>query len=156
MDVEAAEVTRDVQEMKPPQAQATGQPQLTPWEERGLFTWAGGTNTHNDAGVYGTQGVPATTNIPRARWGAVTWTDKDGNHWLFGGANDAWDHDGRFSSLPTAHLNDLWRYNPGIQGVDLDQRLEHDQRRRRVWNQGDSCRWQYTGRAFSFGLLGRR
>ena len=30
-------------------------------------------------------GVPASTNIPGARKGAVTWVDGVGNFWLFGG-----------------------------------------------------------------------
>ena len=49
------------------------------------FTWVGGSNTPGASGVYGTQGVAAATNVPRARDGGVTWTDSSGNLWLFGG-----------------------------------------------------------------------
>jgi hypothetical protein len=55
-------------------------------------------------GVYGTQGVAATTNVPGARWLAVSWIDNSGNFWLFGG--------GYSSTAGSVDLNDLWRYQP--------------------------------------------
>jgi N-acetylneuraminic acid mutarotase len=72
-----------------------------------LWTWMGGsTNTslNAQAGVYGTQGVPAPGNFPGSRSGAATWTDSKGNLWLFGG--DAFDINGTLSGL-----NDLWEFN---------------------------------------------
>lgn len=60
----------------------------TPW------TWMGGDKTINQAGVYGTQGVPSTLNKPGGRNNSITWTDAAGNFWLFGGSN----------------FNDLWKY----------------------------------------------
>ena len=39
----------------------------------------------NQAGVYGTLGVPNAANVPPARWGATSWTDVNGTLWLFGG-----------------------------------------------------------------------
>jgi hypothetical protein len=67
------------------------------------WTWRSGSNTVNQAGVYGTLGVPAAGNVPGARDYAVTWTDSSGNLWLFGGydASTNWDQ-----------LNDLWRFTP--------------------------------------------
>ncbi|HTV83025.1 MAG TPA: hypothetical protein VME18_10275 [Acidobacteriaceae bacterium] len=50
------------------------------------WTWAGGSSIADQAGVYGTLGVPAVGNIPGARVGAVGWTDAPANFWLFGGA----------------------------------------------------------------------
>lgn len=49
------------------------------------WTWVAGANTTNQAGVYGTQGTPATTNVPGARYQAASWVDNNGNLWLFGG-----------------------------------------------------------------------
>jgi N-acetylneuraminic acid mutarotase len=71
------------------------------------FTWVGGSNTPGASGVYGTQGVAAATNVPRARDGGVTWTDSSGNLWLFGG----------FAGYGSGviygdFLNDLWKYSP--------------------------------------------
>jgi N-acetylneuraminic acid mutarotase len=71
----------------------------------GQWTWMGGANTPNALGVYGTQGVAASGNMPGARAGAVSWTDAAGNLWLFGGTG--------FDSVRTApELNDLWKYSP--------------------------------------------
>ncbi len=56
-------------------------------------------------GIYGAQGVAASTNMPGGRHEAVTWTDANGNLWLFGGEGN--------DSVGTAFgiLNDLWMYN---------------------------------------------
>jgi hypothetical protein len=76
----------------------------------GLFKWAGGSNTANAPGVYGTRGVAAASNIPGARWGAISWTDAAGNVWLFGGVNNPWNP-GLHGSPPSAPFNDLWELN---------------------------------------------
>jgi len=49
------------------------------------WTWMSGSSTTNQAGVYGTPGVPASGNTPGARDAPVTWTDATGTFWLFGG-----------------------------------------------------------------------
>ncbi len=64
------------------------------------WTWISGANTGNQPGVYGTQGTPATTNVPGAREDAVSWIDGSGNLWLFGGGGTS------------GTLNDLWEFNP--------------------------------------------
>jgi hypothetical protein len=73
---------------------------------RGQWTWMGGSQTGAASGVYGTQGMPASSNAPGAREFAVTWTDATGNLWLFGGYG--YDANGALGDL-----NDLWRYNAG-------------------------------------------
>ncbi|HWE86674.1 MAG TPA: chitobiase/beta-hexosaminidase C-terminal domain-containing protein [Terracidiphilus sp.] len=65
------------------------------------WTWMGGSNTYGQPGVYGTLGTPAPGNIPGARQEASSWTDSNGNLWLFGGLNGA-----------GGYLNDLWEFNP--------------------------------------------
>jgi len=64
-------------------------------QHRNEWTWVSGSNVGNAKGVYGTQGVPAATNVPGARDSAVTWTDGSGNFWLYGGSG-----------------NDLWKFSP--------------------------------------------
>jgi len=59
------------------------------------WTWIGGSTTGSAVGVYGTLGVPAAGNVPPGLAGAVSWIDRSGNSWLFGGDFDA-----------------LWEYNP--------------------------------------------
>jgi N-acetylneuraminic acid mutarotase len=71
----------------------------------GLWTWVGGSNADDAAGVYGTQGSAAASNQPGARQAANTWTDSSGNLWLFGGY-------GYDSSGAAGYLNDLWQYSP--------------------------------------------
>jgi N-acetylneuraminic acid mutarotase len=69
------------------------------------WTWVKGNKTTNNAGIYGLQGIATTANMPGARYGSSTWTDTNGNLWLFGGY-------GLDSSGTSGTLNDLWKYNP--------------------------------------------
>jgi N-acetylneuraminic acid mutarotase len=72
-----------------------------------VWVWAFGSKTPV-AGVYGTQGVPAASNVPGARGAAASWTDATGILWMFGGSGyDAYGMDG--------YLNDLWSFDPKIQ-----------------------------------------
>jgi hypothetical protein len=58
-------------------------------------------------GVLGNQSVPGSANTPPARVGAVSWTDKGGNFWLFSGG-------GTNLSDNTGNVNDLWEYQPSM------------------------------------------
>jgi hypothetical protein len=51
--------------------------------------------------------VPGPGNIPAARTGAATWTDTNGNLWLFSGQIT------NFSDNP-GNVNDLWEYQPSM------------------------------------------
>jgi N-acetylneuraminic acid mutarotase len=70
------------------------------------WTWVSGSNLTEQSGVYGTLGVASAANVPGARWQAVSWTDPQGNLWLFGGL-------GRDSAGNRGDLNDLWKYANG-------------------------------------------
>ena len=70
-----------------------------------VWTWMSGSNTSNQAGVYGTKGVPGAANVPGSRDGSISWTDGEGNLWLFGG-------NGYDVTATRGYLNDLWRYDP--------------------------------------------
>jgi len=77
----------------------------------GYWTWMGGPNSTNQLGglpgVYGSKGVFAAANIPGNRDSATTWTDHNGNLWLFGGFGiDVNGNEG--------NLDDLWEFNPAI------------------------------------------
>jgi len=71
----------------------------------GLWTWVGGSNAAANAGIYGTLGVAAASNLPPARTDAVSWVDSAGVFWLFGGAR--LNSNGSYLAV----LNDLWSYN---------------------------------------------
>jgi hypothetical protein len=76
------------------------------WEfKAGQWTWMSGANVVNQTGVYGTQGVAASTNVPGARWSSGAWTDAGGNFWLFGGQG--------YDSIGNGSLNDVWEYKGG-------------------------------------------
>lgn len=59
-------------------------------------------DTTDAQGVYGTQGVASMTNVPPARYGAVSWIDASGNFWLYGGQ-------GNYAGW----LSDTWEFIPG-------------------------------------------
>jgi N-acetylneuraminic acid mutarotase len=80
----------------------------------GEWTWMGGSSTipspnSGQPGVYGTQGLPASANIPGGRDAAVSWADASGNVWLFGGY-------GFDSAGAQGYLSDVWKYTPGANG----------------------------------------
>lgn len=71
---------------------------------KGVWAWVSGSNSINEAGNYGTISVSSTSNVPGARDSALSWSDSNGNLWLFGG--HYYD--------PTSHsifFNDLWKFD---------------------------------------------
>ena len=68
------------------------------------WTWISGASTTNGSGVYGTQGVAASSNVPGARALATAWSDSAGNLWLFAGT-------GYDAAGANGALNDLWKFN---------------------------------------------
>ena len=52
------------------------------------WTWVSGNNPvpiSSSLPVYGTQGIPSSSNNPGARSSCVSWLDSSGDFWLFGG-----------------------------------------------------------------------
>jgi hypothetical protein len=69
------------------------------------WTWMSGSQSVDASGVYGTQGMAATTNVPGARYCANESTDSAGNFWVFGGY-------GYDATGGGGYLNDLWKFTP--------------------------------------------
>jgi hypothetical protein len=67
------------------------------------WTWMKGSNTPSVVGVYGTMGVETATNVPGGRRSSVSWTDTNGDMWIFGGY-------GTISTQTLGLANDLWKY----------------------------------------------
>ncbi|NHI94388.1 MAG: hypothetical protein EAX96_17985, partial [Candidatus Lokiarchaeota archaeon] len=67
------------------------------------WTWMSGNYSVNNLGTYGIKGVANETNVPGARYESASWTDANGNFWLFGGAG--------YDNVSTGWLNDLWMFN---------------------------------------------
>ena len=72
------------------------------------WVWMGGGSTLSVPGGlpghYGALGVPGAANIPGGREDAVTWTDFNGNLWIYGGV-------GIGSVEGGGYLGDMWMYN---------------------------------------------
>jgi N-acetylneuraminic acid mutarotase len=82
---------------------ASGQPAALNdlWEySAGQWTWAAGSTTVNQTGVYGT-----SADVPGARWSSAAWTDTSGNLWLFGGEG--------YDATSNGSLSDLWEFTGG-------------------------------------------
>jgi len=115
----------------------------TPGEngEAGQWTWMSGSNTltafYGPSGVYGSQGLPAPTNVPGGRVHPVSWVDSSGDFWLFGG-------NGVDSNEVVGQLNDLWRYTPGANGALGEW----------TWIDGNTSVGPYNGQSGSCGTLG--
>jgi N-acetylneuraminic acid mutarotase len=83
--------------------------------------------------VYGTLGIPAAGNNPGSRTGASTWTDADGNRWLFGGF-------GFDATGARGYLNDLWEFKHSL--------------KQWVWMGGSSTIGSNGGQLGVYGALG--
>jgi hypothetical protein len=92
------------------------------------WTWINGPSAPDQNGIYGTQGVPAASNNPGGRQLTMSWTDNNGNFWLYGGYGAAISSGG--------HLSDLWKY-------DVSTNLW-------TWIQGSSS----AGQTAVYGTLG--
>jgi len=64
------------------------------------WVWMNGSNLGNQPSIYGTLGVPNSSNIPGGRCSYEKWRDSNSNFWLFGGSG------------PGGYYDDLWRFNP--------------------------------------------
>ena len=70
------------------------------------WAWMAGSQNGNQAGTFGTLGVPAAGNTPGGLQYSATWADAAGNLWLFGG----YGKDSNGNLLP---VNDLWKFSAG-------------------------------------------
>jgi N-acetylneuraminic acid mutarotase len=82
------------------------------WEFEPLinkWTWIKGEKTQNTIGFYGTMGIPSVDTKPGARFRHVSWTDGEGNLWLFSG---------RRYGVINSYLNDLWKLSTTKFGIN--------------------------------------
>jgi N-acetylneuraminic acid mutarotase len=73
------------------------------YAQPGTWTWMHGDTLTNQTGNFGIQGVADSSNRPPALYAPITWTDTQGNFWLYGGMLYAGGAD---------VYGDMWRYNP--------------------------------------------
>ncbi len=95
---------------------------INPPSTADLWTWIGGSSSTvasctagsphcGVAGVYSNLGSFVSGNMPGSRDSASSWTDNNGNLWLFGG--EGIDANGNADGF--VNLNDLWEFNPSTQ-----------------------------------------
>ncbi len=70
-------------------------------QNMGEWTWMKGSDTLFSPGVFGTKGVPDTSNYPPALYESCSWTDTAGNFWMFGGVG-----------IGVTAFNTLWKFTP--------------------------------------------
>ena len=70
----------------------------------GEWSWMSGSDIADQAGIYGTKGISAASNIPGSRQASMFFVDTSGDFWLFGG----WGYD---STGTYCAVNDLWHYD---------------------------------------------
>ncbi|MEJ7913427.1 MAG: kelch repeat-containing protein, partial [Chitinophagaceae bacterium] len=127
------------------------------------WSWKGGDNTINQAGIYGSKGIPATSNRPGARQGTAGWSDENGNLWLFGGYIST-----------SLYFNDLWRYSPvknewtwvqgdntsnnqgiyGSKGVAAASNMPGSRYVSATWKDNQGNFWLFGGEGYSASPLG--
>jgi uncharacterized repeat protein (TIGR01451 family) len=75
------------------------------------WVWMSGVQTSNAIAVYDSLGNASVANFPGSRINAATWTDAEGNLWLYGGAGpSAVNAEG--IAVNWIYHNDLWKYSP--------------------------------------------
>ncbi|MEO6001104.1 MAG: kelch repeat-containing protein [Chitinophagaceae bacterium] len=127
------------------------------------WTWKTGDNTINNTGVYGTKGVPSTSNKPGARQGIAAWTDGAGDLWLFGGYIST-----------SLYFNDMWKYSPatnewtwqngdnitnqfgnyGTKGVSASGNMPGSRYVTATWKDNAGRCWLFGGEGFSSAANG--
>ncbi|HUQ66852.1 MAG TPA: kelch repeat-containing protein [Flavitalea sp.] len=78
------------------------------------WAWIGGDKNTQSKGRYESKGVESSFNIPGARQNGISWTDNNGNFWLFGGLgmpSEKKDEKNKNENTEPGMLNDLWMYS---------------------------------------------
>ena len=119
-----------------------------------------GSSTANASGVYGTMSTPSTNNVPGARYGAVSWTDKSGNLWLFGGfdagylCNDLWAFNTTAKTWTWINGSQEGVSNPsgvyGTKGVAVASNVPASRWGGVGWTDGNGNLWLFGGAGYYF------
>jgi hypothetical protein len=76
------------------------------------WTWVSGSNAPNQYGVYGTEGVAGSDNVPGSRYNPALWADDSGALYLFGGT-------GFRAGGSSGRMNDLWKFGFPQEAADI-------------------------------------
>lgn len=108
--------------------------------ENSNWTWISGSNSINDLGSYGIQGIGDESNSPSARIGMSTWTDSNNVFWLYGGNNmaDLWSFDGTFWTWVSGSQLANQSSDFGTQGISSTTNTPGSRDFSTTWNIGTS------------------
>jgi len=80
------------------------------WKWDGSYwTWVFGNHNQSAISYHSAMGIADPGNYPGSREAGNSWTDNNGNFWLFGGLND--DNSPYIGSRPTNLCNDVWKWD---------------------------------------------
>jgi hypothetical protein len=133
----------------------------------GSWTWVSGSNATNQAGAYGSKGVADPANVPGSRQPSVSWTDAEGDFWLFGGSGYA-------ASGGSNYLNDLWTWDGadwtwvngsnatnqsgtyGTKGIQVPENVPGARSASVSWTDASGSLWLFGGDGYAAsGAFGR-
>ena len=120
------------------------------------WTLVSGTSAKNEAASYGTRGVPSGTNRPGARSEGVSWTDDEGNFWLFGGYGSGANGDTRNDLWTRSRVSGYWTWisgenlpgasgSYGTVGVPASTNVPGARAGAAGWKDGDGNLWLFGG-----------
>jgi len=120
------------------------------------WTLVSGTSAKNEAASYGTRGVPSGTNRPGARSEGVSWTDDEGNFWLFGGYGNGANGDTRNDLWTRSRVSGYWTWisgenlpgasgSYGTVGVPASTNVPGARAGAAGWKDGDGNLWLFGG-----------
>lgn len=130
------------------------------------WIWVNGDKTIDEHGIYGIKGASNASNKPGSRYCSQSWTDKDGNLWLFGGYG--------FGNSLSGELNDIWKYNIsanewtwikgdssiarigiyGIKGVSANSNNPGSRYLSSSWKDKNGNLWLFGGYGYDQNILG--
>lgn len=133
----------------------------------GNWIWMHGAKIAAEYGAYGVKGIPASTNCPGARYLTASWSDGDGNLYLFGGQGHA--------ATLIGYMNDIWKYHVatgewtwmygsdgtdlfgvyGSKGVASPSNIPGSRRSCRVWGDAYGRPWFFGGEGYSASSFGQ-
>lgn len=125
--------------------------------DNGQWMWAGGHRQVDQSPVFGTLGVAASTNSPGAVFAPATWTDAQGNFWLFSGDighNALWKLSAGMWTWVAGPSSPLSPAVYGTMGVASAQNVPGARLRTVTWVDTSGNLWMYGGYGYGESMPG--
>ncbi len=134
---------------------------LWSWDGKN-WTWLNGIDTCgvNVSGFNGSLGIAASANIPESRSNGISWMDKNGNFWLYGGEmhvapydfySDVWKWDGSNWTWINGNKSRNQFPNYGIKGVAASTNQPGARAGSAGWTDTNGNLWLFGGKRSTSG-----